>query len=160
MSEQPKALDMAHRLATRKVTNWVHATGDTPRSSGFCSDQECIEAAALLRTQHAELEDLRKEVERLTEARKQAQIDRAEALEQAARSGIKARRDVAEQMRELRDALHALYIAAPVTLECHHFHHSKAEQHSALERCKPKQDYFDALEMARKKIDAARGAKG
>lgn len=57
--EQPKALGLANKLAARKITNWVHATGDTPRSSGFCSDQECVEAATLLRTQHAELEDLR-----------------------------------------------------------------------------------------------------
>lgn len=143
MSEQPKSLELA---------DWLDADA--------CDLQTPREAATLLRTQHAELEALRKEVERLTEARKQAQIDRSEALEQAARSGIEARREVAEQMRELREALHALYIAAPVTLECHHFHHSKAEQHSALERCKPKQDYFDALEMARKKIDAARGGGG
>ena len=63
-------------------------------------------------------------------------------------------------VERLRGALHALYIAAPVTLECHHFHHSKAERHNVLERCKPKQDYLNALEMARKTIDAAREAKG
>lgn len=59
MSQQPKALELAHRLATRRVTNWVHATGDTPKSNGFRPDHECAEAASILRTQHAELEDLR-----------------------------------------------------------------------------------------------------
>lgn len=65
MSEQPKALELAHRLATRQVRNYCSATGDPPRVSGFSPDRECAEAATLLRTQHAELEALRKDVERL-----------------------------------------------------------------------------------------------
>lgn len=60
---QPKALELAHRLATRQVRNYCSATGDPPRVSGFRPDRECAEAADLIRTQHAELEALRKEVE-------------------------------------------------------------------------------------------------
>lgn len=63
--EQPMALELADKLAARRVTNWFHATGDTPKSNGFCPDRECAEAAYLLRTQHAELEALRKEFELL-----------------------------------------------------------------------------------------------
>lgn len=59
MNQQPKALELADRLASRQVRNYWSASGDTPKSNGFRPDRECSEAAALLRTQHAELEDLR-----------------------------------------------------------------------------------------------------
>lgn len=58
MSEQPKALELADRLATRQVRNYCSATGDPPRVSGLRPDRECAEAAALLRRQHAEIEAL------------------------------------------------------------------------------------------------------
>lgn len=51
----------------------------------------------------------------------------------------------AEQIRELREALQALYVAAPISLECHSFHHSKGEQHSHTQECKPKSAYLEAL---------------
>lgn len=76
MSEQPKALELANRLATRQVRNYCSATGDPPRVSGFRPDRECAEAADLLRTQHAELEALRKEVERLREDAARYQFSR------------------------------------------------------------------------------------
>lgn len=63
MNQQPKALELADRLASRQVRNYWSASGDTPKSNGFRPDRECSEAADLLRTQHAELEDLRKEVD-------------------------------------------------------------------------------------------------
>lgn len=65
---QPKALELADQLAVRKVSNWVHGTGDTPRRNGFCADQLCAEAAAELRRQHAEIADLREQLERKSDA--------------------------------------------------------------------------------------------
>lgn len=102
MNQQPKALDMAHRLATRKVTNWVHATGDTPRSSGFCSDQECVEAAALLRTQHAELEALRASIrtQRAVIDDQQTELDRkSDAIQRLWAERDQLRKEV-ERLRE------------------------------------------------------------
>ena len=37
--------DIVERLRARRVTRWVHATGQTPHHSGYTEDQECIEAA-------------------------------------------------------------------------------------------------------------------
>lgn len=51
----------------------------------------------------------------------------------------------AEQIKDLRRALNALYVAAPISLECHSFHHSKGEQHSHTQECKPKSAYLEAL---------------
>lgn len=74
MRKQPKALELADRLASRQVRNYWSASGDTPKSNGFRPDRECSEAADLLRTQHAELEALRAEVERERASRQAAQI--------------------------------------------------------------------------------------
>ncbi|WP_129448156.1 hypothetical protein [Methylibium sp. Pch-M] len=44
--EQIKAeRDIAARLRERRVTRWVHATGETPKASGYALDAECSEAA-------------------------------------------------------------------------------------------------------------------
>ena len=51
--KQPEALRLADALDERRVTRWVHATGETPRSSGYAVDAECAQAAAELRRLHA-----------------------------------------------------------------------------------------------------------
>jgi hypothetical protein len=53
MSDQTEALRLAERLERRRLTRWVHATGETPRASGYVVDQDCAEAAAELRRLHA-----------------------------------------------------------------------------------------------------------
>jgi hypothetical protein len=58
MSEQPEALRLADRLERRRLTHWVHATGETPRASGYVVDQDCAEAAAELRRLHAVNQEL------------------------------------------------------------------------------------------------------
>lgn len=50
--KQPKALWLADALDERRVTRWVHATGDTPRAAGYAVDVECAQAAAELRRLH------------------------------------------------------------------------------------------------------------
>jgi len=52
------ALRLAERLERRRLTRWVHATGETPRASGYVVDQDCAEGAAELRRLHAENERL------------------------------------------------------------------------------------------------------
>ena len=47
--------DIVERLRARQVTNWVHATGQTPRASGKRTDPLCAAAAD-------EIERLRAEV--------------------------------------------------------------------------------------------------
>jgi hypothetical protein len=55
----PKALRLADALAERRVTQWVHSTGEMPRADGYRVDVECFEAAAELRRLHGEVEELR-----------------------------------------------------------------------------------------------------
>ena len=38
--------DIVKRLRERRVTRWVHNTGETPRAEGYSTDTECQEAAA------------------------------------------------------------------------------------------------------------------
>jgi hypothetical protein len=52
-ANRPEALRLAERLERRRLTRWVHATGETPRASGYVVDQDCAEAAAELRRLHA-----------------------------------------------------------------------------------------------------------
>jgi hypothetical protein len=58
MTDQERALRLAERLERRRLTRWVHATGETPQASGYVVDQDCAEAAAELRRLHAENERL------------------------------------------------------------------------------------------------------
>jgi hypothetical protein len=58
MSKQNEALRLADRLEKRRLTRWVHATGETPRASGYVVDQDCAEAAAELRRLHAVNQEL------------------------------------------------------------------------------------------------------
>ena len=58
MITQPEALRLAERLERRRLTRWVHATGETPRASGYMVDQDCAEAAAELRRLHAVNQEL------------------------------------------------------------------------------------------------------
>jgi hypothetical protein len=55
--KQPEALRLADALDERRVTRWVHATGETPKASGYAVDAECAQAAAELRRLHAEVEE-------------------------------------------------------------------------------------------------------
>jgi hypothetical protein len=57
--------------------------------------------------------------------------------------------ELRKENARLRDALLKLYVAAPTTLECHHFHHSKSEQRHPLGECGPARDYLKSLNAAR-----------
>jgi hypothetical protein len=57
--EKALALRLAEVLEKRRLTRWVHSTGETPRASGYVVDQECTQAAAELRRQHEEIQSLR-----------------------------------------------------------------------------------------------------
>lgn len=54
--------------------------------------------------------------------------------------------------QKLREALQRLYIAAPTSLECKDFHHSKREQHCYDEKCGPAQKYLAALKQVAEAI--------
>jgi len=56
--EKALALRLAEVLEKRRLTRWVHSTGETPRASGYVVDQECTQAAAELRRLYAEIERL------------------------------------------------------------------------------------------------------
>lgn len=161
-AQQPKALELANKLAARKITNWVHATGDTPRSSGFCSDQECVEAATLLRTQHAELEALRKDVERERKSRQSAQVQN---------EALKAENLKLETMRQERDGLMAE--VERMREDAARYRFARDERDALVGICRfqnPDASRFpvgaDARwvpvwpELCDQEIDAARGAKG
>jgi uncharacterized protein (UPF0335 family) len=51
--------DITERLRARRVTNWVHGTGETPVSAGLANDTLCCLAAD-------EIERLRAERDALT----------------------------------------------------------------------------------------------
>ena len=59
---------------------------------------------------------------------------------------------------ELLAALRALYLAAPTSVDCKDFHHSRSERHALVGECKPAADYLAALSGARIAIAAATGA--
>ena len=54
--------DIVERLRTRQVTNWVHATGQTPRASGKRTDPLCAAAADEIERLRAEAAGLRERV--------------------------------------------------------------------------------------------------
>jgi len=56
--------DIVERLRTRQVTNWVHATGQTPRASGKRTDPLCAAAADEIERLRAEVAGLREDAER------------------------------------------------------------------------------------------------
>lgn len=58
------------------------------------------------------------------------------------------------------EALNRLYVAAPITLECKHFHHSKREQHRSTDECGPAEEYQLALKQARAAITPSIGEQG
>ena len=55
--------DIVERLRARQVTNWVHATGQTPRASGKRTDPLCAAAADEIERLRAEVAGLREELE-------------------------------------------------------------------------------------------------
>ncbi len=56
---KPEALRLADECESRRVMNWVHATGETPRAVGTRPSEHDQRAAAELRRLHAECEALR-----------------------------------------------------------------------------------------------------
>ena len=56
--------DIVERLRARQVTNWVHATGQTPRASGKRTDPLCAAAADEIERLRAEVAGLREDAER------------------------------------------------------------------------------------------------
>ncbi len=55
--------DIVERLRARQVTNWVHATGQTPRASGKRTDPLCAAAADEIERLRAEVAQLREWLE-------------------------------------------------------------------------------------------------
>ena len=51
--------DIVERLRARQVTNWMHATGQTPRASGKRTDPLCAAAADEIERLRAEVAGLR-----------------------------------------------------------------------------------------------------
>lgn len=71
-----------------------------------------------------------------------------------AESKNQSRENTTEMINSLLfDALLRLYNAAPSTLNCNDFHHSKKDVHSHSENCNPLQAYNDALENAKSIIE-------
>lgn len=73
-------------------------------------------------------------------------------------------RDIAADLSRQRDdllfALNRLVVACPNSLGCIDLHHSKEDRHNFFERCRPLEEYIEALAGARKVINAARKVKG
>ena len=74
--------------------------------------------------------------------------DSMHRIEQGVDVLIEQRDKLNAEIAALRAALNELYVAAPTSLECQHFHHSKSEQHSYNAECKPAKAYLDALNKA------------
>ena len=61
--------DIVERLRARQVTNWVHATGQTPRASGKRTDPLCAAAADEIERLTAEVAGLREDADGWKESR-------------------------------------------------------------------------------------------
>ncbi len=66
--EKALALRMADVLEKRRLTRWVHSTGETPRASGYVVDEDCAQAAAELRRLHEVNAELLEALEDAAEA--------------------------------------------------------------------------------------------
>ena len=66
--------DIVERLRTRQVTNWMHATGQTPRASGKRTDPLCAAAADEIERLRAEVAGLREDAERYRHMRNNSQF--------------------------------------------------------------------------------------
>lgn len=66
--------DIVERLRARQVTNWVHATGQTPRASGKRTDPLCAAAADEIERLRAEVAGLREDAERYRHMRNNSQF--------------------------------------------------------------------------------------
>ena len=66
--------DIVERLRARQVTNWVHATGQTPRASGKRTDPLCAAAADEIERLRAEVAGLRGDAERYRHMRNNSQF--------------------------------------------------------------------------------------
>lgn len=58
--------DITERLRARRVTRWVHATGQAPQASGYSVDAECQEAADAIESRDATIAELRSAFETAT----------------------------------------------------------------------------------------------
>ena len=105
------------------------------------SDDTVVTSLHLAQFKQSEIDELRQENARL----KSALLTNDTTIESANNAAGMLE---AENAR-LRDALLKLYAAAPTTLDCRSFHHSKKEEHSAFSECKPARDYLKSLEAAR-----------
>lgn len=74
-----------------------------------------------------------------------------------------SREDLAKIVRkasaapELYEALKALYVAAPTSIDCGSFHHGRTERHLLSEECGPAQAYLAALRTAGAALAKAEG---
>ena len=66
--------DIVERLRARQVTNWMHATGQTPRASGKRTDPLCAAAADEIERLRAEVAGLREDAERYRHMRNNSQF--------------------------------------------------------------------------------------
>lgn len=156
MNQQPKALELADRLASRQVRNYWSASGDTPKSNGFRPDRECSEAADLLRTQHAELEALRAllRTQRTVINDQQTELDRKSDAIQRLWAERDALRTEVERLREDAARLDWLSDIA-LSMDAVSDPDSLTQVHFGTDPCRTA--YGRTLRAA---IDAAREAKG
>lgn len=61
------------RLRDRRVTRWVHGTGETPRSDGYAVDVDCQEAADEIEQLRAVVAHAANEIEALDDETAQIQ---------------------------------------------------------------------------------------
>ena len=68
MADKSDREDIVIRLRSRRITNWAHSTGCSPRANGFLVDPECDEAAT-------EIEKLRAWIEKAFQAHPNIDLD-------------------------------------------------------------------------------------
>lgn len=126
--------DLVERLRERRVTRWVHGTGDTPRHDGLIVDAECAEAATEIERLRQELGEC--QVGHETGARAIAENERllavVKALELAEEGAKKAFGHVVQKKREaeaecerLRYNLSATHRALTLELQQHKRSHAE-----------------------------------
>ena len=93
-------------------------------------------------------------------------VERLRIPEGAASTGIPTSwlNEAADEIERLqgllevaREALNDLYISCPTSLECHQFHHAKRDRHSALDECKPREEYLSAIKRAHEALAKIKG---
>lgn len=127
-------------MNTEEIMELVETYADGPHLSGYYGQHRANVKAAI--------EALVQERDALKEQWKQ--------FEEYDCDELKATQALCDALRTknktLRDALKTLYLTCPTTLDCRNFHHSKSEQHSYLDSCKPAADYEAALKQSREAL--------